>query len=68
VKATFFLVGEMARAYPATARRIFGEDHPSRFGKLPRSLVEWEIDKGVLDVGMALGDHKQSRRFFVFPD
>jgi peptidoglycan/xylan/chitin deacetylase (PgdA/CDA1 family) len=73
---TFFLVGEMARAYPATARRIFGEghtigthseDHPSRFGKLPRSLVEWEIDKGVLDVGMALGDHKQVAPFFRVP-
>ena len=42
VKATFFLVGEMARAYPATARRVFAdghtvgthsEDHPLPFGK-----------------------------------
>ena len=41
VKATFFLVGEMAREYPATVRRIFAdghtigthsEDHPPRFG------------------------------------
>src|SRR5262249_8722169 len=65
VKATFFLVGEMARAHPSTVRRIFAEghtigthseDHPSRFGKLPRLLVEWEIDKGILDVGAALGD------------
>jgi peptidoglycan-N-acetylglucosamine deacetylase len=44
VKATFFLVGEMARAHPSTVRRIFAEghtigthseDHPVRFGKLP---------------------------------
>jgi peptidoglycan-N-acetylglucosamine deacetylase len=76
VKATFFLVGEMARAYPATVRRIFAEghtigthseDHPSRFGKLPRSLLEWEIDKGILDVGIALGDHKQVAPFFRVP-
>jgi peptidoglycan/xylan/chitin deacetylase (PgdA/CDA1 family) len=76
VKATFFLVGEMACAYPSTVRRIFAEghtigthseDHPARFGKLPRSLVEWEIDKGILDVGIALGDHKQVAPFFRIP-
>ena len=62
VKATFFLVGEMARAHPSTVRRIFAEghtigthseDHPVRFGKLPPPLVEWEIDKGILDVGVS---------------
>lgn len=76
VKATFFLVGEMARAFPATVRRIFAEghtigthseDHPSRFGKLPRSLVEWEIDKGILDVETALGDPDQVAPFFRVP-
>ena len=54
MKATFFLVGEMAHEYPATVRRIFAEghtigthseNHPLRFGKLPAPLVEWEIDK-----------------------
>ena len=53
-KATFFLVGGMARAHPSTVRRIFAEghtigthseDHPPRFGKLSPELVEWEIDK-----------------------
>jgi peptidoglycan/xylan/chitin deacetylase (PgdA/CDA1 family) len=76
VKATFFLVGEMAHAHPATVRRIFAEghtigthseDHPSRFGKLPRSLVEYEIDKGIIDVGVALGDHRQVAPFFRVP-
>jgi peptidoglycan/xylan/chitin deacetylase (PgdA/CDA1 family) len=76
VKATFFLVGEMARAHPSTARRIFAEghtigthseDHPSRFRKLPRSLVEWEIDKGILDVGAALGDARRVAPFFRVP-
>jgi peptidoglycan-N-acetylglucosamine deacetylase len=76
VKATFFLVGEMAREYPATVRRIFAdghtigthsEDHPPRFGKLPRDLVEWQIDKGIIDVGVALGDHRQVAPFFRVP-
>jgi peptidoglycan-N-acetylglucosamine deacetylase len=58
-------------------RRIFAEghtigthseDHPVRFGKLPPPLVEWEIDKGILDVGSALGDHRQVAPFFVFRD
>ena len=76
VKATFFLIGEMARAHPSTVRRIFAEghtigthseDHPVRFGKLPPPLVEWEIDKGVLDVGSALGDPRQVAPFFRVP-
>jgi peptidoglycan-N-acetylglucosamine deacetylase len=76
VKATFFLVGEMAHAHPSTVRRIFAEghtigthseDHPVRFGKLPPPLVEWEIDKGILDVGSALGDHRQVAPFFRVP-
>jgi peptidoglycan-N-acetylglucosamine deacetylase len=49
VKATFFLVGEMAHYHPATVRRIIAEghtigthseDHPLNFGKLSRELVE----------------------------
>ena len=39
-----------------------GEDHPLCFGKLPSPLVEWEIDKGILDVGAAL----RLRHFFAF--
>jgi peptidoglycan-N-acetylglucosamine deacetylase len=77
VKATFFLVGKMAHAYPATVRRIFAdghsigthsEDHPSRFGKLPSSLIEYEIDQGIIDVGAALGDNRrQLAPFFRIP-
>jgi peptidoglycan-N-acetylglucosamine deacetylase len=77
VKATFFMIGEMARAYPATVRRVFAEghsigthseDHPKAFGKLPRPLVEYEIDKGIIDVGAALGDNEaQLAPFFRVP-
>ena len=38
-----------------------------RFGKLPRDLVEWEIDKGIIDVGVALGDQRQVAPFFRVP-
>jgi hypothetical protein len=34
---------------------------------LPSSLVEWEIDKGILDVGAALGDPNQVAPFFRIP-
>ena len=76
VKATFFLIGELARAHPSTVRRIFAEghtigthseDHPVRFGKLSTPLVEWEIDKGILDVGAALDDPRQDAPFFRVP-
>jgi peptidoglycan-N-acetylglucosamine deacetylase len=76
VRATFFLVGEMARVHPSTVRRIFAEghtigthseDHPLRFGSLPTSLLEWEIDKGILDVETALGDPHQLALFFRVP-
>jgi peptidoglycan-N-acetylglucosamine deacetylase len=76
VKATFFLVGEMAHYHPAIVRGIFAEghtigthseDHPLRFGKLSRGLVEWEIDRGVIDVGVALGDTRQVAPFLRVP-
>jgi hypothetical protein len=44
VKATFFMVGEMARAFPATVRRVYeqghtigthSDHHPTGFGQLP---------------------------------
>jgi peptidoglycan-N-acetylglucosamine deacetylase len=38
-----------------------------RFGKLPPLLVEWEIDKGILDVAAALGDPGEVAPFFRVP-
>jgi len=76
VKATYFLVGTMARAYPAVVRRMYdaghsigthSEDHPSRFQKLPIEKARWEIDQGIADVGAALGDPKDLAPFFRFP-
>ena len=57
VKVTYFLVGEMARAFPATVRRIYedghtigthSEDHPTRFGQLPVEKMRHEIDWGII--------------------
>jgi peptidoglycan/xylan/chitin deacetylase (PgdA/CDA1 family) len=76
VKATYFLVGEMARAYPAMVRRIYeeghtigthSEDHPTRFGQLPVEKMRQEIDWGISDVSAALGDRKYLAPFFRIP-
>jgi len=76
VKATYFLVGEMARAYPATVRRVYeeghsigthSENHPTRFGQLPIERMRHEIDWGISDVGAALGDPKYLAPFFRIP-
>jgi peptidoglycan/xylan/chitin deacetylase (PgdA/CDA1 family) len=76
VKATYFLVGEMARAFPATVRRIYeeghtigthSEDHPTRFGELPHEKMRQEIDWGISDVSAALGDPKYLAPFFRIP-
>jgi peptidoglycan/xylan/chitin deacetylase (PgdA/CDA1 family) len=76
VKATYFLVGEMARAFPAMVRRIYeeghtigthSEDHPTRFGELPVERMRREIDWGISDVSAALGDPKYLAPFFRIP-
>ena len=76
VKATYFLVGEMARAFPAMVRRIYeeghtigthSEDHPTRFGQLPVEKMRHEIDWGISDVSAALGDPKYLAPFFRIP-
>ncbi len=76
VKVTYFLVGSMARAYPATVRRIYEEwhtigthteHHPSRMEKLSREKVGQEIDEGIADVGAALGDPAEMAPFFRIP-
>jgi peptidoglycan/xylan/chitin deacetylase (PgdA/CDA1 family) len=76
VKATYFLVGSMARAYPATVRRMFleghtvgthSEHHPFHFGELPIDRMRHEIDDGIADVSAALGDPRGVAPFFRIP-
>jgi peptidoglycan/xylan/chitin deacetylase (PgdA/CDA1 family) len=76
VKATFFLVGEMAREFPAVVRRIHEEGHtigthtehhPGRMNKLPIDKVRAEIDRGIADIGGALWDSRDLAPFFRIP-
>jgi len=76
VKVTYFLVGQMAHAYPATARRMYeaghtigthSEDHPTRFDRISIEKARREIDRGIADVGAALGDPKELAPFFRIP-
>jgi peptidoglycan/xylan/chitin deacetylase (PgdA/CDA1 family) len=76
VKATFFLVGEMAREFPSIVRRIHeeghtigthSEHHPLRMNKMPIDKVRAEIDRGIADVGGALWDQKDLAPFFRIP-
>lgn len=76
VKATYFLVGDMARSAPAVVRRIYEaghtigthtEDHPSHLHKLPIEKVRQEIDDGIADVSAALGDPNELAPFFRIP-
>ena len=76
VKATYFLIGNMARTYPSVVRRIHQEghtigthteDHPLRMQKLPIEKIRWEIDQGIADVGAALGDPDELAPFIRIP-
>src|SRR6202171_2729499 len=75
-KALYFLVGEMAKAYPAVVRRIHDEghtigshsqDHPLRFDRISTEKVRWEIDTGIDNVSAALGDGGGLAPFFRIP-
>ena len=76
VKATYFLVGQMAHAYPSLVRRIYNEghtigthsqDHPRAFERLSRQRVEREVDGGINSVTAALGDAEALSPFFRLP-
>ena len=77
VKATFFMVGEMAHSFPATVRRVYeqghtigthSDHHPIGFGKLPLERMHSEIDGGIADVSAAFGgDSRYLAPFFRIP-
>ncbi len=77
VKATFFMVGEMARAFPATVRRVYeaghtigthSDHHPMGFGKMPIERMHEEIDGGIADVSAAFGgESRYLAPFFRIP-
>jgi peptidoglycan/xylan/chitin deacetylase (PgdA/CDA1 family) len=76
VKVTYFLVGQMAHAYPWVVRRMYNEghtigthslDHPLRFERLGLQRVEHEVDGGIALVDAAIGDPKAVAPFFRIP-
>ncbi len=76
VKATYFLVGEMAGPRPYLVRRIYNEGHsigthsqhhPFAFQRLSMQRVEREVDGGIDSVTAALGDPKALSPFFRIP-
>jgi len=76
VKVTYFLVGDMARAYPSIVRRIYNEghtvgthsqNHPLAFQRLSMPSVERQVAGGIASVDAALGDPKALSPFFRIP-
>jgi peptidoglycan/xylan/chitin deacetylase (PgdA/CDA1 family) len=76
VKATFLMVGEMAKAHPDEVRRVFAEghtigthsfSHPFTFRRMTEQQAGKEIDAGIEAVQNALGDPKELAPFFRVP-
>lgn len=76
VKATFFMVGRMAKEFPQDVRRVHdaghtigthSENHPFHFGNLPPERMAAEINDGIAHVSAALGDPSQLAPFFRIP-
>ena len=76
VKVTFFMVGQMARAYPDLVKRVHAEghtigthseNHPFTFARTAVDKAAREIQDGFDSVRSALGDPKGVSDFFRFP-
>jgi len=74
VKATFFMVGQMARAYPSMVRRVYDEghtvashtqNHPVR--KMSVAQAAREIEEGFASLREAIGDPQAVSPFFRIP-
>ncbi len=76
VKATFFLVGRMAKAYPDTVRQIHAaghsigthsNSHPFTFDRMTPERADTEVEGGIAAVAAALGDRDAVAPFFRIP-
>jgi peptidoglycan/xylan/chitin deacetylase (PgdA/CDA1 family) len=76
IHATFFIVGSMAKAYPALVRRAYEEghtigthsmSHPLAFRKLTEEQAKAQIEDGIAATTAALGDPSHLAPFFRFP-
>jgi peptidoglycan/xylan/chitin deacetylase (PgdA/CDA1 family) len=76
VKATYFIVGRMARAYPDALHRIYAaghtigthsQNHPLIFDRMPIERVQNEIEEGIASTAAVLGNPKAVAPFFRIP-
>jgi len=76
VKATYFMIGRMARQYPSMVRRIYNaghtigthtQNHPLALQRLPLQRVGSEVEGGIASIDAALGDPKALSPFFRIP-
>src|SRR5262249_12081023 len=75
VKATFFMVGSMAKANPSLAKRVHAEGHTigthtqhhAHLRRLRRETAKKEIADGIASVTAAVGDTHAVAPFFRFP-
>lgn len=76
VKATFFLVGEQARANPEGVRKVrdaghtvatHTQNHPSNIQRMPIDRAQKQIDDGIASVTAALNDGTAPAPFFRIP-
>jgi peptidoglycan/xylan/chitin deacetylase (PgdA/CDA1 family) len=75
VKATFFTIGEMARAYPEGVRKLrdaghsigtHSQTHPLSMNRMPTERVRQQVDDGIASVTAALGGEAPAP-FFRIP-
>ena len=75
-KATFFMVGQMANAYPAMVRRVHDEGHtianhsqthPFTFSRMSIEQAAAQIQGGFASLRAALGDPNAVAPFFRIP-
>jgi peptidoglycan/xylan/chitin deacetylase (PgdA/CDA1 family) len=76
VKVDYFLVGQMARAYPGLVRRIYNAghvvgthslSHPLTFNRMDDGGIERQVDGGIAAVRTAMGDPQAVAPFFRVP-
>ena len=76
VKATFFIIGRMARDYPQGVRMVrdaghtigtHSQNHPLSFNRMPVERARQEIDDGIAAITTALGDGAAVAPFFRIP-
>jgi peptidoglycan/xylan/chitin deacetylase (PgdA/CDA1 family) len=76
VKATFFIIGRMARSFPEGVRRVrdaghsigtHTQNHPLSMNRMPIERARQEIDDGIAATTAALGDSGSPAPFFRIP-